>query len=73
MDGNGLAALAGDGSHHPVGGLFAGTVVDGNRRAVSGEANRDLGADPLGRAGYQRHFAFKSLGHLALHDRARRD
>ncbi len=70
MNGDGLAALAGDRSHHALGGFLAGAVVDGNRRTLRGQADRDLGADTLGCAGYQRHFAFKSLGHLALHDRA---
>ena len=70
MDGDGFAALAGDRSHHALGRLLAGAVVDGNRGTLGGEADRDLGADTLGCAGYQRHFAFKSLGHLALHDRA---
>ena len=74
MDGDGLAALAGDGGHHPVGSLFAGAVVDRNRGTFGGEASRDLGADALRRAGDQRHFAFeftfKFLGHTALHDRA---
>ena len=47
MDGDGLAALAGDGSHHTLSGLLAGAVVDGNGGALRGEADRDLGADPL--------------------------
>ena len=67
MDGDSLAALAGDRSHHALGGFFAGAVVDGNGGAFGGQAGRDLGADTLGCAGYQRHFALKSLGHPALH------
>ena len=66
MDGDGFAALADDGGDHALGGLLAGAVVDGNRRALSGEPGGDFGADAFGCAGHQRHFAFKSLGHLCL-------
>jgi hypothetical protein len=65
VHGSGFAALGGDRCDHALGRRFAGAVVDGDRRTLGGEANRDLGADTLGCAGYQRHFAFKSPGHLA--------
>jgi hypothetical protein len=47
VHGNGFAALSGSLRDHALGRLFAGAVVDGDRRTLGGEANRDLGADPL--------------------------
>ena len=60
LDGDGLAALAGDLGHDALGGFLAGAVIDDNGGAFRGEAERDLGADTLGCAGHQRHFAFES-------------
>ena len=72
VDGDGFATLGDDGGDHAVGGLFAGAVVDGNRRTLGGEPSRDFGTDAFGCAGYERNFAFESLGHRMLF-RVRRD
>jgi len=47
MDSDGFASLAGDGRHHAVRSLPAGTVVDGNRGTLSRKTSGDFGTDAL--------------------------
>jgi hypothetical protein len=63
MNRDGFAPLGGDGGDHPVGGLLARAVIDGNRRALGRKPGGDFGTYAFGCACYQRNLAFESLGH----------
>ena len=63
VHGDSFATLGDDGGDHAVGGLFAGAVVDGNRRTLGREPGGDFGTNAFGCAGHERNFAFESLGH----------
>ena len=63
LDGDGLAALAGDLGDDAVGPLLAGGVVDDHRRPFGGEVLRDRRPDALGRAGDDGDLAREFLRH----------
>ncbi|MGY2932437.1 hypothetical protein ACVWZ6_002039 [Bradyrhizobium sp. GM6.1] len=72
VDRDGFATLGDNGGDDAVGGLLAGAVVDGDRRALGREPRGDFGTDAFGCAGHERNFSFESLGHHILHHPARR-
>ena len=58
--GFGLAAFRGDLADQSVRFVARTAVIDGDARALGGEAQRDLAADAAGRARHQGDFAFQS-------------